>query len=256
MNSRADIKTAVAAAFSAAANTYDDGAEVQREVAERLALRIARLALPPRARIVEIGCGTGFLTRALARMDVRELIVTDISEAMLARCQNGLKDVAADTTLRFLVMDGEAPHAAGPFDLICASLSFQWFNDLAGSLERLSALLAPGGHLAFATLAADSFQEWRAAHDALGLESAMRSYPAGPALTAMLPRGIAITEDRLARLYADGHDFLDHLKQIGAHMPEDNRRPSGPGALRRVLRRFEAGIDVTYHVAYGTWQMP
>lgn len=254
MTRHGDIKAAVAAAFSAAADTYDDGAEVQREVAERLALRIARLALPPRARILEIGCGTGFLTRALARIDARELVITDIAPAMLARCRINVRDAAPDTAVEFLVMDGEDPRVAGPFDLICASLAFQWFADLPASLNRLAGLLAPGGHLAFATLAADSFQEWRAAHRTAGLEAAMHSYPMPTVLSSMLPH-IAITEDRLQRRYADGVAFIEHLKQIGAHMPEDNRR-LGPGALRSVLRRFESGIDVTYHVAYGTWRKP
>ncbi len=251
MSQHADIKAAVAAAFSAAADTYDDGAEVQREVAERLALRIARLPLPPRARILEIGCGTGFLTRALARIDARELVITDIAPAMLARCRINVRDAAPETAVEFLVMDGEDPRVEGPFDLICASLAFQWFADLPASLARLAGLLAPGGHLAFATLAADSFCEWRAAHSAAGLYAAMHNYPPRAALSNMLPE-IAISEDRLHRRYADGIAFLDHLKQIGAHMPEDNRR-LGPGALRSVLRGFAGGIDVTYHVAYGTW---
>src|SRR5262249_16742331 len=147
-----DMKAAVAAAFSAAAATYDDGAEVQREVAERLALRIARLPLAQRARILEIGCGTGFLTRPLIRLDVRGLIIGDIAPAMLARCEASLKDTAADTTLRFVLMDGEDPQAVrGPFDLICASLAFQWFADLPAALARFAGLLVPGGHLAFAT---------------------------------------------------------------------------------------------------------
>lgn len=251
MSQHADIKAAVAAAFSAAADTYDDGAELQREVAERLALRIARLQPPPRARILEIGCGTGFLTRALARIDARALVITDIAPAMLARCQINVRDAAPDTAVEFLVMDGEDPRVDGPFDLICASLAFQWFSDLPQALGRLAGLLAPGGHLAFATLAADSFSEWRAAHRSAGLEPAMHSYPTHAALAGML-QDIVITEDRLQRRYADGVAFLERLKQIGAHMPEDNRR-LGPGALRSVLRGFSTGIDVTYHVAYGAW---
>jgi malonyl-ACP O-methyltransferase BioC len=254
MSQQRDIKAAVAAAFSAAADTYDDGAEVQREVAERLALRIARLKLPPRARILEIGCGTGFLTRALARIDARELVITDIAPAMLARCRINVRDAAPETAVEFLVMDGEKPCVEGPFDLICASLAFQWFADLPRSLNGLAGLLAPGGHLAFATLAADSFQEWRNAHRTAGLQAGTHLYPLARDLADMLP-GMAVTEDRLGRRYADGVAFVEHLKQIGAHMAEDNRR-LGAGALRSVLRRFEAGIEVTYHVAYGTWSKP
>src|SRR3546814_17743195 len=57
-------KQAIRQAFGSATR-YDQEAHVQREVAIRLAERIAGLSLPPNPRILEIGCGTGFLTSAL-----------------------------------------------------------------------------------------------------------------------------------------------------------------------------------------------
>ncbi len=53
--------------FAAAAENYDAAASVQRVAAERLAARIAALPLPDNPSILDIGAGTGFLTRALAR---------------------------------------------------------------------------------------------------------------------------------------------------------------------------------------------
>ena len=248
-----DIKAAVAAAFSAAAHTYNEGADVQHNAAQGVAQRIAALTLPERPRILEIGCGTGFLSAALNTLPAADLVLSDISETMLARCRQNL----GQTDARFLVMDGEEPETAGTgFDLICSSLAFQWFNDLPESLERLAALLSPGGHLVFATLGADSFHEWRQAHAQLNLMSAVRNYPTGDTLSRMLPRAGAgkIDEEHVVRDYPDGRAFLDHLKKIGAHLPESTHRPLAPGALRRVLRRFEGGISVTYHVAYGSWR--
>jgi len=248
-----DIKTAVAAAFSAAAQTYDDRADVQRDAAQGVAHRIMALPLPERPRILEIGCGTGFLSAALNAFPAADLVLSDISESMLNRCRQRLGDSPA----RFLVMDGEEPEAAGTgFDLICSSFAFQWFNDLAGSLERLAALLSPGGHLVFATLGAESFHEWRQAHAELNLRSAVRDYPTGNTLSRMLPKSGdgKIEEEHMVRDYADARAFLEHLKRIGAHMPESTHRPLAPGALRRVMRQFESGISVTYHVAYGTWR--
>lgn len=249
----AENKAAVAAAFGAAAQTYDDGADVQRDAARGVIQRISALALPERPRILEIGCGTGFLSAALNGIAHADLLVSDISDSMLNRCRQRLGETAA----RFMVLDGEEPEAAGTgFDLICSSFAFQWFNDLEGSLERLSALLAPGGNLVFATLGAESFHEWRQAHAELNLVSAVRNYPTGEALSRMLPKSAPgkIEEEHMVRDYADAHAFLEHLKKIGAHMPESTHRPLAPGALRRVLRRFEDGISVTYHVVYGTWQ--
>ncbi len=50
--------------FSAAAVTYDQVAHVQCEVADRLLLSLATVRRPE--RVLDIGCGTGYLTRRLA----------------------------------------------------------------------------------------------------------------------------------------------------------------------------------------------
>ncbi len=235
-----DIKTAVTAAFGAAAGTYDASAGLQQDVARALAQRIAGRALPPEPRILEIGCGTGFLSRLLVALNPADLLLTDISPSMLGACRNGIDAPNA----RFMILDGEEPEAAGgPFDLICSSLAFQWFNDLPAALQRLSAMLAPGGSLMFATIGAESFHEWKAAHATRGLPSGVRDYPSATELMC--------DEERLVRSYADGRNFLEHLRQIGAHLPEGNHRPLSPGALRSILRQFESGIDVTYHILYG-----
>ena len=77
--------------------------------------------------------------------------------------------------MRYAALDGEHPDALpGGYDLICSSLAVQWFGDLNAGLGRLAALLAPGGHLAIATLAEDTFAEWRAAHARAGLTPARR----------------------------------------------------------------------------------
>jgi malonyl-CoA O-methyltransferase len=245
---RQQSKTAVAAAFSAAADTYNMGADVQREVAENLTRRIQSLPRAERPRILEIGCGTGFLSRALAAMEPSELILTDVSEAMLARCRETLGPIPGAT---FLAMDGEQPTVAPGFDLICSSLAFQWFDDLPSSLMRLSALLAPGGHMAFATLGADSFGSWKQAYTDSGMSPTIRGFPSRESLAALLSH---VEDEHLTRHYANGHVFLDELKLIGAHSPEERHLPLTPGALRRVLRTFENGIDVTYHIIYGMWR--
>ncbi|MGY0831945.1 dethiobiotin synthase [Azospirillum argentinense] len=249
-------KAAIAAAFGKAAPRYEEHAAVQRIAAERLAERVARLPLPPRPRVLEIGCGTGFLSCALReRIGPADWLLTDLSPDMLARCRAALGD---PTDSEFRIVDGEQPDLDAPFDLIVSSLALQWFRDPASALARWAELLAPGGRIAVATLAADSFREWREAHHALGLETGIPPYPTRHALDRLWPAGGSgsVEEERLPRRHADGLEFLAELKGIGAHLPAEGRRPLPPGALRRVLRRLERpeGLTMTHHIAYGLFR--
>lgn len=238
-------KSHIARAFDRA-DDYDAHALIQRTAAARLAALIAELAVPADANILEIGCGTGFLSAELARLfpDAR-LILSDLSPAMVRRARN-----AVDA--HFLVMDGERPALRpGAARLICSSLTFQWFEDLGAAVARLYDLLPPGGHLAFATLAAGTFTEWRAAHDAAGATPATRDYPTLAEIRAACPAAARIETQTLVEPHTDGRAFLHGLKAIGAQTPWGKRPPLPPRSMRRVLRAFEqAGASVTYEVAH------
>jgi len=237
-------------AFSAARD-YDAHARVQRLVAERLADRIAALPLTARPRILEIGCGTGFLTEALIRRGLGgEWLITDLSAEMLERCRQRVGE-APDR--HFAVLDGEhgQPEGAGGFDLICSSMAVQWFDDLYGAVARMVGWLAPGGHVLFTTLGTGTFAEWRAAHDAAGVSPGTPDFPAPTQLipSADLATCAGITEERHPEHYASGRDFVAALKAIGAATARRQHRPLRPEVLRRVLQNFEAAGSVsTYHV--------
>ena len=230
---------------------YDDNAALQHEVACALADRIGQLPLPASPSIMEIGCGTGFLTRALMARGVDgDWLVTDKAPAMVDRCKAALGNPQC---CRFQVLDGEygLDAVAGRFDLICSSLAMQWFDDLPGTLPRLRDLLAPGGHLVCNTLAAGTFASWRAAHRACGLEAGAVPYPAADALIASLaPLAPLAVETRThLEVHPDARTFLARLKAIGASTPRDGHRPLSPGALRQVMKAFEAsGAVAEYEV--------
>ena len=95
-------------------------------------------------RAIDLGCGTGELTREMHRaVQARSTVGLDNSETMLERSAEfaggGLR-FKLGTILRF------APKT--PFDLIFSNAALQWANDHAKLFERLAAGLATGGQLA------------------------------------------------------------------------------------------------------------
>ncbi len=237
-------------AFSRAGD-YERHAHVQRRVARDLAGRIAQLDLPDAPRILEIGCGTGFLTQAMLEFGMDgDWLVTDISPEMVARCRAGIGDAPG---CRFAVLDGEYgdPGDAAPFDLICSSFAMQWFDDQRAAVERMLGWLAPDGHCLFTSLASRSFEQWRAAHKTAGVIDGMIPFLSVADFGAIAPESqacapqIAIHTER----HDSGMEFLRSLKAIGADTARRPHRPLGPADLRRVVRAFEAlGAEVTYEV--------
>ena len=256
-------KAAIARSFDAAAPRYDVHAGLQRAVAGRLAERIARLDPPPPPRVLEIGCGTGFVSEALlARLPAARCLLTDLSPAMVRRCRDKLGHHPG--AAGFVVMDGEAPAVAGGFDLVASSLAVQWFLDPQRALARLGDCLAPGGRLVFATLGADTFSEWRAAHEALGLAYGATPLSTAATLGRLLGCGGGegpgalrgtLEEERVLRRYPGPGAFLHELRGLGADLPAGDHRPLAAGSMRKLLRHLEGagsgGFTVTYQVLYG-----
>lgn len=241
-------------AFGHAAPHYEEHASVQRIVSATLANLLRhqplRAAAGERLRILEIGCGTGMLTRHLRVLfPDAEIVATDISPEMIAIAERG-----GDTGAHFLAMDGEMPGFDAPwFDLIASSLTFQWFIDLPRALDRLNGLLTPGGTLMFATMAQRSFHEWRAAHEKYGLTAGTPLYPSIDELRAMLARhaDAFLFEEEYPHDFGGARGLLAHLKGIGATVGIEGRTPLTAGQMRKVMRAFDkAGGQCTYHVAY------
>lgn len=248
----------VAEAF-AQAEDYDCYAHVQRLVAEDLADMISNLPLVDELgkdlRLLELGCGTGFLTEALAKRGIGgDWLVTDISCSMVERCRARM-DALSTQKVNYAVLDAtEIPMLPGfQFDLICSSLAFQWFSDLPAALTGLTKFLTPKGSLAFSTLTHGTLEEWAVAHSRVGLESRMHHYPNSDALLTALPPHSSLSLDTIA--YTEQHhsarDFLLGLKRIGANTARPQTRPLSRSQLRNVMTEFDnAGSQATYVVSH------
>jgi malonyl-CoA O-methyltransferase len=243
-------KSLIAARFGAAAGEYDEHSSLQREAASRLASRVLQLGLPPQPRVLEIGCGTGHLTRALQPVLGGVWLATDIAPQMVAACRASFGD-----GIEYAVMDGEHPALADRrFDLIVASLATQWFADLPTAFVRLAQLLAPGGRIALVTVGDGTFAEWQEAHAAVGLKAATPDYPDAATLAKAFPAelSVAIQEEDFVEPLEEPIEFVRGLRRIGADTPAPGTKPLTAGQMRKVMKALlDAGhTGITYRLLY------
>lgn len=140
--------------FGKTLHKYNTLAVVQRNIADKLAV----LLVEHRPKVVhsgiEIGAGTGFLTRHLIdNFPKGSWLINDISpesQRFLPVCRQ----------LRFEASDGEdivVPD--GSLDIITSASVVQWFRDLDGFVARMAKGLRRGGVMAISTFGPDNFLE-------------------------------------------------------------------------------------------------
>jgi ubiquinone/menaquinone biosynthesis C-methylase UbiE len=135
--------------FDRVARRYDLLCALNPGYAKHLAWSARRMALPPRARVLDLCCGTGLSTRALVRAcPDADLVAVDASREMLAVAR-GKPELGR---VRFLVGDAVDPAAAGadgPFDGVLMAYGIRNVPDPDLCLARVRDLLAPGGVACF-----------------------------------------------------------------------------------------------------------
>jgi trans-aconitate 2-methyltransferase len=103
---------------------------------------VALVKVRERLRVVDLGCGTGELTRRLAdKLPGSEVVGIDSSPEMLARAEEH-----ARSGLRFEQVSIEK--VEGEWDLVFSHAAIQWVDDHRSLVPRLLSLLRPNGQLA------------------------------------------------------------------------------------------------------------
>ena len=120
------------------------------------------------ARVVDLGCGTGRLTRILhARVSAAETVGIDRSARML----DAQNDRPLPSGLTFELATIESfPADRGKFDLIFSNAALHWVEDHEALLTRLAAALPGGGQLAFQVPAEHDSLSHRLAADLADME--------------------------------------------------------------------------------------
>lgn len=227
-------KDAMAQRFAESASTYDNNAVMQHVIAVRLADMWAINGFMGADGVaVEIGTGTGWLTRFIAPQllspDRLTLVDLTIPPANLPG-----RKVAADGELYVRQLADES------VDLLFSASTVQWFNSPSKFLAECARVLRPGGVALLSTFGEQNYRE---------LATYLASEPHYTSLVTlrqMLPESLMEVESQewaQTVSFSSATDMLRHLRLTGV-----NASAGSSDASRRAMSIVRAGIsELTYN---------
>jgi len=232
--------------FSLSAPEYEEHAKLQKELADELFQSVQ--SLQP-LRILDIGCGTGYLARRLAeKFSKAEVIGMDIAPGMIevAKQKNDLKNLTFET--------GDGESLSFPkhfFELVVSNASLQWM-DARKVFKAVIEVLKPKGHFIFNTFGPQTLFELKES----GFQ--VNRFISVEEIKELI--GIRFSIDKLdskmaVQKFQSVKELVYHLKEIGAQSVNSPPRPGQNvlQALRRYKENYWEGKNVTatYEIIFG-----
>ncbi len=129
---------------------YASGSVQGKVYRERQAAALAwidSLALVPGSKVLEIGCGAGFLSVALAQRGLRVQAI-DPAEAMVELARRHAVESGTAELLSLAVGDVSAlTFEDGCFDLVIAIGVIPWLEQPESAIQEMARVTRPGGHI-------------------------------------------------------------------------------------------------------------
>jgi SAM-dependent methyltransferase len=105
-----------------------------------------RLSSAPRARVLDLGCGTGTSATAIARAYPHvEVVGIDLDHASVLAARAATREAGLDDRVTFHLGDAADEQIQGGFDLVTIFEALHDMGDPAGALRTARRLLADGG---------------------------------------------------------------------------------------------------------------
>jgi len=165
--------------------------------------RIARLllGLSPRDGVLDVACGTGNFTRGFARTVGPEGLAVgiDVSVTMLSKAVSDTATAGLDDRTAFVRGSAqELPFVERSFDAVCCFAALHLFEDPMRALDRMTAVLTPGGRIALFTSVRGRSAPLRTIESIAGAGSGARLFERAEIVDALKERGFDDVRQRIA----------------------------------------------------------
>ena len=256
--------------FCAASASYDAEAQAQQHIAARLwALAAPHLAAG--AEVLEIGAGTGLLTRLSLNAQPRRLTLNDLYispqlEALAQELAQAPRQALGqelgqahgqahgrEQSGTVLCREGDAEQLVfgKSYDAVLSASTVQWFADISGFFARCAQMLPRRGLLAFSSFLPDNLQE------VADLTGVGLNYCTAAELQAKLARHfdlLAMEQGEVTLHFATPRDVLLHLRHTGVTGIRSVvwGKNSYKNFVARYAERYstEQGVRLTYRPVY------
>lgn len=255
-------KNLVAKRFGRHASSYDAVTPVQSKMAQKL-VDLYLTQQPCREaglQVLEIGCGTGRLTRLLLnRFPNARITSLDISSSMVEHARQNCPNV------EFIVADAEE-YILGvdkSYDLIISNATFQWLHCASAFAKRCLDLLNPQGMLVFSTFGNENFLELKDSFSSAYKKhrTDYRSHVVEFESIDFWKKEINATqifEEKIRQKFSDPLSFLRSVQSAGAANSIKSQSNMSRGILRDMLLHYKNNysdpysneVTCTYHVIY------
>lgn len=252
--------------FSKKVDTYDSYANVQKLMCRNLMNYVKEEICDYNLNILEIGCGTGYLTEILCRkFHNAKITAIDIAPGMIEYANNKLNKY----NINFICNDIEELELSENYDLIISNATFQWLNNTELTLKKLYNSLNYGGSIIFSTFGNKTFQElndcYKKASEILNLNNSFSSIQKFYTIKGLYKlcsniidsdQSVVSLNEELKYEYFDNcMGFLYSIKNTGANGSVKQNRPK-PKLIKKVIDiydkdyRINNKIRATYHCLF------
>jgi SAM-dependent methyltransferase len=203
------------------------------------ALERARVA--PGERVLDVGCGTGATTVALARMvgSAGHVLGVDVAPALLQRAR---EHAAGWPQIELIEADAQTVVLAKDRDLVFSRFGIMFFQDATAAFRNLAGALRPGGRVTFVCWRGFEANPWQG----LAFTAARQALPQVPALVLEGPGPHVFAESRTvhkvlgaAGLVDVSLEAVDQRVSLGSDLAEAVRFALHTGPTARALSTLE-----------------